>query len=174
MSRNFFNVIFARLHQRKTKTVKNVKSVGWNCSELTAQDLRTSNKNCAKKFLIFFFCLPLGFLPVVGPIERWCCLQHLARPCYVTLGRALICGWNQNLITFVYYYVLKQKIWLKLISNSRPCRDSNSDHPDHNLSNKRLRPLSYGTRLCAKKLRQSNLKSLHWNKSCVMELLHRF
>ena len=39
-----------------------------------------------------FFCLPPGFLPVVGQTERWCCLLHLARPCYVALGWALICS----------------------------------------------------------------------------------
>ena len=49
-----------------------------------------------------FFCLPPGFLPVVGPTEWWCCLRHLARPCCVALGQALICCWTQNLITFVY------------------------------------------------------------------------
>ena len=43
-----------------------------------------------------FFCLPLGFPPVVGPTEWWCCLRHLARLCYVALGRALICGCIQN------------------------------------------------------------------------------
>ena len=40
----------------------------------------------------FLFCHPSGFLPVVGPTEWWC-LRHLARPCYVALGRALICGY---------------------------------------------------------------------------------
>ena len=51
-------------------------------------------------YIYFFsFCLPPGILPVVGPTERWCCLQHLARPYYVALGQALICGWTQNLIT---------------------------------------------------------------------------
>ena len=50
--------------------------------------------------LIFiFFCLSPGFLPVVGPTERWCWLRQLARPCYVALGRALICSWTHNLIT---------------------------------------------------------------------------
>ena len=37
----------------------------------------------------FFFCLPLGFLSVVGPTERWCCLRHLARPFYVALRRPI-------------------------------------------------------------------------------------
>ena len=56
-------------------------------------------KNWRGHFFLFFFCLPPGFLPVVGP---WCCLRHLPRPCYVALGQALICGWTQNLITFVH------------------------------------------------------------------------
>ena len=48
-------------------------------------------------FLLIFFssCLPLGFLPVVGPTERWCCLRHLAWPCYFLCTVALsYCGAN--------------------------------------------------------------------------------
>ena len=41
------------------------------------------------KCLFLLFCLPQGFLPVVGPTERWW-LRHLVRPCNVALGRALV------------------------------------------------------------------------------------
>ena len=40
----------------------------------------------------FGICLPPGFLPVLGMTEQWCCLWHLVQPCYVALGRALICA----------------------------------------------------------------------------------
>ena len=52
-------------------------------------------------FFSAFFCLPPGFLPVVGPTEQWCCLRHLAWPCYVALGQALICGCIQNWSPFL-------------------------------------------------------------------------
>ena len=47
-------------------------------------------------------CLPSSGISVAGPTERWCCLRHLARPWYVALGQALICGWTQNMITLLY------------------------------------------------------------------------
>ena len=46
--------------------------------------------------------LPSSGISVVGQTERWCCLRHLAQPWYVALGQALICGWTQNMITFLY------------------------------------------------------------------------
>ena len=45
---------------------------------------------------VFFLCLPLGFLPVVWPTEQWWSLRLLVQPCYVALGRALICGCIQS------------------------------------------------------------------------------
>ena len=48
------------------------------------------------QYLGVFSCLPPGFLPVVGPTERWWSLLHLVQPCYVALGQALICGCIQS------------------------------------------------------------------------------
>ena len=53
----------------------------------------------------YLFCLPPGFLPVVGPTERWC-LQHLVEPCYVALGRALIWGCYPE--TLYYFWGMEE------------------------------------------------------------------
>ena len=63
-------------------------------------------------FFIFLVCLPAGFLPVLGLTERWCCLRHFARPCYVALGQDLICGCIQNWSPKVNIALTYFMLWL--------------------------------------------------------------
>ena len=60
----------------------------------------------------FFFCLSPEFLPVVGLTERWWSLRHLAQPCCVALGRALLCGFIQS------WSNMKNDIWTTINNRS--------------------------------------------------------
>ena len=70
-------------------------------------------------FLFFFFYLPPGFLPVVGLTEP----LHLAHPCCIALGWALICGCMQRLITINKQYGVyfeARSHWIQQDSNPGP------------------------------------------------------
>ena len=90
--------------------------------------------------LLFFFCLPPGFLPVVGPTERWWSLWHLAQPCCVALGRALITLLPRR----------NHQYGLRLVQTSRlmplPRFKLESPRPWTIRNKWRIRPLGYGTR----------------------------
>ena len=67
-----------------------LQKAGWQPANLILGKWRVQIVN-------FLFLPSSGISPRVGPTERWWSLLHLTQPCYVALGRALICGCIQSL-----------------------------------------------------------------------------
>ena len=69
---------------------------------------------------VFFICLPLEFLPCVSDCWHSDVPPHLAQPCNVALGRALIwgfcsCEWVSSWMPSKLWILLFSQLWCQII-----------------------------------------------------------